>query len=154
MGQYGEVGGVGGGTVRIGRCVNEEIGGVGLEGICDREMETGGDGDEGLKAALGAGVDNETVLLTDCRGSERGVFGFEPEVRLSAFFAGRPEIIGGGRSRPSAAFRDSWRAKSEACHHSRNLSAKILVGSSTLRPDNSLGYIVPDNVAILRRLFP
>lgn len=143
MGQYGEVGGVGGATLRIGRCVNEEIGGDGLEGICDWGMETAGDGDRdgdgGLKAALGAGVDNETVLLTGCRGSVWGVFGFETGVKLGSFFSGRPEIIGGGRSRPSAAFRDSWRAKSEACHHSRNLSAKILVGSSTLRPDNSLG---------------
>ena len=50
-----------------------------------------------------------------------------------------PEIMGGGNSRFSAALRDNWRAKSDACHHSRNLSAKILVGNSTLRLDKSLG---------------
>ena len=42
---------------------------------------------------------------------------------------GSPVITGGGSSRPSFAFRDSWRAKSDACHHSKNLSANIDVGN-------------------------
>ena len=40
----------------------------------------------------------------------------------------RPEITGGGNSMPSAAFFDNCLAKSDACHHSRNFRAKILVG--------------------------
>ena len=53
--------------------------------------------------------------------------------------AGRPEIMGGGRSRLSAALRESWRAKSEACHHSRNLSAKMEVGRRIFRLDSNRG---------------
>lgn len=55
------------------------------------------------------------------------------------FWGGRPEIRGGGSSRPSAALRESWRAKSEACHHSRNFSAKIEVGRRTLRLERRRG---------------
>lgn len=47
----------------------------------------------------------------------------------------RPEITGGGRSSPSVALRLSCRAKSEACHHSRNFRAKMLVGRRNLRLD-------------------
>lgn len=135
MGQNGEVGGVGGGTVRIGRWVNEEIGGESLDADCVGDMET----EEGGDGRFGAGVDNDTVLVVGGGAPAKGVLGFEEGAGFGAFFSGRPEMIGGGKSRPSAALRDSWRAKSEACHHSRNLSAKILVGSSTLRLDNSLG---------------
>ena len=52
---------------------------------------------------------------------------------------GKDGNIGGGRSMFSAAFLDNCLAKSEACHHSRNLSAKILVGSSIFSELNSLG---------------
>lgn len=52
---------------------------------------------------------------------------------------GSPEMIGGERSRPSAALRESWRAKSEACHHSRNLSAKMDVGRRILRLERRRG---------------
>jgi len=51
-----------------------------------------------------------------------------------------PETIGGGNSKPSEAFLESWRAKSEACHHSRNLRKNMLVGSSTFKLLSSLGY--------------
>lgn len=47
--------------------------------------------------------------------------------------------MGGGRSRPSAALRESWRAKSDACHHSRNLSAKMEVGRRILRLERRRG---------------
>lgn len=52
---------------------------------------------------------------------------------------GKPAVTGGGKSSPSAAFFDSWRAKSEACHHSRNLSAKMEVGRRILRLDSRRG---------------
>jgi len=56
--------------------------------------------------------------------------------------AGSPEMIGGGSSKPSFAFLDICRAKSDACHHSRNLRAKIDVGSRIFRLDSSRGYTV------------
>lgn len=46
---------------------------------------------------------------------------------------------GGGRLRPSAVLRDSCRAKSEACHHSRNLRANIEVGRRILRLESNRG---------------
>lgn len=52
---------------------------------------------------------------------------------------GRPEMRGGGKSRPSAALRDNCREKSEACHHSRNLSANIEAGSRIFRLDKRRG---------------
>jgi hypothetical protein len=51
-----------------------------------------------------------------------------------------PAMMGGGNSNPSWVFRESCRAKSELCHHSRNLSAKIDVGRSNLKLDKSWGY--------------
>ena len=42
----------------------------------------------------------------------------------------------------SAAFLDSCRAKSEACHHSRNLSAKILVGRRIFSELNKRGSML------------
>ncbi len=56
--------------------------------------------------------------------------------------AGRSEVTGGGKSSPSAAFRDSCRAKSEACHHSKNLRAKMDVGRRILREVRRRGYTV------------
>lgn len=55
------------------------------------------------------------------------------------FCWGRPEIMGGGSSRPSIALRESWRAKSEACHHSRNLRANMDVGRRNLRLESKRG---------------
>lgn len=52
---------------------------------------------------------------------------------------GREGNIGGGSSMFSAAFLDSCLAKSEACHHSRNFSAKMLVGRRIFSELNSLG---------------
>ena len=53
--------------------------------------------------------------------------------------ASRPETTGGGSSRPSAALRESWRAKSDACHHSRNFSAKMEVGRRIFRLESRRG---------------
>jgi hypothetical protein len=69
---------------------------------------------------------------------ERGCFSSEStSFRLVA--GGRDGNIGGGSSIFSAAFLDNCRAKSEACHHSKNLSANMLVGSSIFSELNSLG---------------
>lgn len=56
---------------------------------------------------------------------------------VSGFVTGEGvyDIIGGGNSNPSVAFRDNCLAKSLACHHSRNFSAKILVGSNSFNPE-------------------
>jgi hypothetical protein len=51
----------------------------------------------------------------------------------------RPDITGGGNSSPSAAFLDNCLAKSDACHHSKNFSAKILVGKRIFKLPKSLG---------------
>lgn len=51
----------------------------------------------------------------------------------------RPEMRGGGRSRSSEVLRDSCLAKSEACHHSRNLRANIVVGRRILRLESNRG---------------
>lgn len=56
-----------------------------------------------------------------CFSFESTSFGFDA--------GGNEGSIGGGRSMFSAAFLDNCLAKSEACHHSKNLSAKMLVGS-------------------------
>ena len=56
-------------------------------------------------------------------------------VRASA----SPATIGGGRFKFSVAFLESCVAKSEACHHSRNLSAKMEVGSRSLSAESSFG---------------
>ena len=66
--------------------------------------------------------------------------------------AGKPEIVGGGSSTPSLAFLLSCRAKSLACHHSRNFSAKILVGSRIFRLPSTRGYTVSVIVLGLNRL--
>lgn len=50
-----------------------------------------------------------------------------------------PEMTGGGNSSDSVALRDSWREKSEACHHSRNLRRKTLVGRRRRREDRRRG---------------
>lgn len=64
-----------------------------------------------------------------------------------------PEMMGAGRSRPSVALRESWRAKSEACHHSRNFRAKIEVGRRRLREVRRRGYTACVNVRGLKMEF-
>ena len=64
---------------------------------------------------------------------------FSTELVSCSGFAGSPAITGGGRSSPSAALRESCRAKSEACHHSKNLRAKIDVGSTSLKLERMRG---------------
>jgi len=55
---------------------------------------------------------------------------------------GKPVMTGAGNSSPSVAFLDNCLAKSEACHHSRNFNAKMLVGSTNFKLDRSLVCIV------------
>src|ERR1700753_3584746 len=69
---------------------------------------------------------------------------------LDSVGAGSPVTTGGGNSNPSAALRDSCRAKSDACHHSRNLSAKIEVGRRIWSEDAILGPITCVTVRLLR----
>ena len=128
--------GVGAGTVWIGKCAVEDMGGVGLVGLEGRfDADVGGD--DGW--ACEAGEERDTVLVVvDRCGNEAVAFSFSA-VGNGGGLVGRPEITGGGKSRPSAAFLESWRAKSDACHHSRNLRAKIDVGRSVLRLERSRG---------------
>lgn len=63
-----------------------------------------------------------------------------------------PEIIGGGSTKPSAALRESCLAKSDACHHSKNLRAKIDVGSRIFKLDSRRGTIVVARVRGLNML--
>ena len=98
MGQRFEVGGLG--TVRMGRRVMEDIGGL-----------------------VGCGFSIDPVCFEEGCVEEDG----------------REGSMGGGRSIFSAAFLDSCLAKSEACHHSRNLRAKMLVGRSMRSELSSLG---------------
>ena len=67
---------------------------------------------------------------------------------------GKPDMTGGGRSRPSAAFLDNCRAKSEACHHSRNFRANMEVGRSSLRLERTRGYTIFVKLAGLYILDP
>lgn len=67
----------------------------------------------------------------------------------------KPDMTGGGSSIPSAAFLDNCLAKSDACHHSKNLSANILVGSSIFRlPSNLSPIILRLNMLVTPRLLP
>jgi hypothetical protein len=102
----------GSGTVKIGNSVEEEIGGSMRFNFSD-------DDDDGR--CFSSGFCFGKVLLMD---------------------DGRLGSIGGGSSMLSAALRDSWRAKSEAYHHSRNLSAKMLVGSRIFRELSKRGLTV------------
>ena len=132
MGQREVVLAVGAGTVRMGRREVEDRGGEGcLAGVYD----------EGGCMVGAVGLARETVFV------EGGLDDECVEEALDRFWGGaggaallgRPEMMGGGRSRPSAALRESWRAKSEACHHSRNLSAKMEVGRRIFRLDSRRG---------------
>ena len=118
--------GEGGGTVRMGRRVVDEVGGF-RRGLVE------------LGCWVGGGLERETVFVV----VDFVVVGFEVDADAGGFDRpgeeGRPGMIGGGRSRPSAALRESWREKSEACHHSRNLRAKIEVGRRSLRLERRRG---------------
>lgn len=145
MGQRWDVLGVGAGTVRMGRWVREEIGGEGVLGVgVGEEEEVGERGGVGwfwgccccrwLWDCEGEGAERETVFVGIVVWFLEALV--SPEAEGLSFFLvvkGIPETIGGGRSKPSAAFLDSCLAKSLACHHSRNLSAKIEVGSKSRR---------------------
>lgn len=97
-------------TVNIGRRVVEDIGGSMRWVLSDDDD-------------VGRGFSEPSVCLDPCCLAEGGSEG----------------SIGGGSSMFSAAFRDNCRAKSEACHHSRNLRAKMLVGSRILSELNNRG---------------
>lgn len=103
-----------------------EIGGWWREGFgCGVGCERGG-GDE---------VEERETVFWDFVGGEL----LFAEVQGNGDFSGRPEIMGGGSSRPSTAFRESWRAKSDACHHSRNLSANMEVGRRIRKLESKRG---------------
>ena len=120
----------------ISKCVVEDMGGVGLVGL-ERRFDADVGGDDGW--ACEAGEERDTVLVVvDRCDNKAGAFGFS-DVGNGGGLMGRPEITGGGKSRPSAAFLESWRAKSDACHHSRNFRAKIDVGRRILRLERSRG---------------
>lgn len=100
------------GTVRIGRRVVEDIGGSMRCGWSDRDD-------------VGRAFSEDSPCFEGCFAD-----------------GGNEGNIGGGRSMFSAAFLDSCRAKSEACHHSRNLSAKILVGRRIFSELNKRGSML------------
>ena len=118
MGQRCDVPEAGAGTVRIGRRDDEEIGGSISEALSEDE-------DEG-RFIVGSGFSGvESCFLMK---------------RVDVDVGRELGTIGGGNSMFSAAFCESCRAKSEACHHSKNFSAKMLVGSNILRLASNLGY--------------
>lgn len=81
--------------------------------------------------------------------SVEGVANVTPDLEGAVAAAGAfgiPEMVGAGNSSPSAALRDSCLAKSDACHHSKNLRAKIEVGRRILRLESKRGYTVCVNV--------
>ena len=126
----------GAGTVWIGRSVVEDMGGLGFESFEGRvDVDVGGDD----FWVCGEGEERDTVLVVADRcDDDAGAFGFS-DVGNGGGLSGRPEMTGGGKLRPSAAFLESCRAKSDACHHSRNFKAKIAVGRSILRLERSRG---------------
>src|ERR1700710_329551 len=67
----------------------------------------------------------------------------------------RPDMTGGGNSIPSAAFLDNCLAKSDACHHSKNLSAKMLVGKRIFKLPKNLGpKVLGLNIDVIPRFPP
>ena len=126
IGQRALVEGVGAGTVRIGRPEDAEIGGLGLRGGRGLGLEMGvGDGGEGAcgegLVVGGGGLGEEgagaraTVLRMIGLGAGFVEGGLEVVGGLGAMVVGgRPDIRGGGRSRPSVAFLESWREISDA----------------------------------------
>ena len=105
----------------------------------------------GETPARGADVERATVFGTvktfvGCRRS--------PSFVLSRGMTGRgrPDINGGGSSKPSAALLDNWLAKSDACHHSRNFRANIEVGRRILKLENRRGITASPSVRGLKML--
>jgi hypothetical protein len=124
---------VGAGTVRMGRWVVVEMGGEVSRAESRREdfsLE-----EEGFSAV------EKVLLLLVLLVEEETLEDFGRVLLVLAAFAEglAPAMMGGGNSRPSWVFRESWRAKSELCHHSRNFNAKIDVGRRSLRLDRSWG---------------
>ena len=141
--------GVGAGTVWIGRSVVDDMGGLGLVGLEGRvDVDVGGD--DGW--ACGDGEERDTVLVVVDRCDEDAAAFGSSDLGSGGGLVGRPEMTGGGRWRPSAAFLESWRAKSEACHHSRNFKAKMDVGKSILRLARRRGYTTDAKVLGLKIL--
>ncbi len=124
MGQRADVDSVGGGTVRMGRRDLESMGGLRF-GFGDRPSFSFSFSLRGCGPEAGKSVDDEVR--------------FPGPSRDCPCTTSRPDTMGGGNSRPSAALRESWRAKSEACHHSRNLRAKMEAGRRILRLDSKRG---------------
>ena len=120
-------------TVRMGRLLEAEMGGCSRRG----RREGGASLLVMLSGSASKGVDDD---------GDGGCLGFG----AAGGGGGRPEIMGGGSSSPSITLRDNWRAKSDACHHSRNLSAKIDVGRRNRSEDRSCGYIEVVNVLGLK----
>ena len=125
----------------MGSWVRDETGGEGFEDSTKLGgLGSGRSSGEAGGESGGIVEERETVFVV-VAGLLAAEGGFRPAVAvLGDFFGGRPEITGGGRSRPSAAFRDSCLAKSLACHHSKNFRAKMLVGKRNLKLDNNFGY--------------
>lgn len=120
---------VGRGTVRMGR----------------REVDAMG-------GSIGRGFVGAVSVLDFDSGSE-GV-GLPPGAASAVEEGGREGRMGGGRSIFSAAFRDNWRAKSDACHHSRNLSAKMEVGRRIFRLLRRRGVTLRARLRGVKRLPP
>ena len=111
----------------------------------------------------GAAADDGTYMLEEeeratiflcCDGLE---VCFSPLEGREAAFKGAstsPATIGGGKFKFSVAFLESCVAKSEACHHSRNLSAKIEVGSRSRSAESSFGMTTVAIATGLNMLVP
>src|SRR5690242_20457360 len=112
------------GTVRMGRREEAEMGG---SGIVDLGVFSSVEGD--LEVCFVAAA----VAVAD---------------------GGKEGSTGGGSSMFSAALRDSWRAKSEACHHSRNLRAKMEVGRRIFRLLSRRGWTARARLRGLNMLPP
>jgi hypothetical protein len=91
----------------------------------------------------------ESRLIADFSGWFFSLLSLSPLLVDDGRGTGRPDTVGGGSSRPSLDRFDSCRAKSELYHHSKNLSAKIEVGSRIFKLPKSCGMIVS---VIIRRL--
>ncbi len=103
IGQREDVVAVGAGTVWMRKRLVEDIGGpsfVGLEATADGRGDGVGD--------CGGGEESETVLVVMGGGETEveDVFGFVVVGDLGDL-EGSPDMTGGGRSRPSAAFLDN-----------------------------------------------
>lgn len=145
MGQREVVAGDGGDTVRIGRWEVEEKGTWRFWGTVVGEA---------LAEDWWAGEERDTVFAKAISGICGDIsVSLEDDEGDLGFLDVEPEMSGGGSSRPCAALRESCRAKSEACHHSRNLRAKMDVGRRILRLESKRGYTIVERVRGLRREF-